>query len=158
MDELQNLEQLLQELLSGIQSVIQSGEILSDEFQGAVAQELDYLTTRIDELRATQAPPLLTDSDKSPIDSSVINAFKFDPKKGNLLVQFKGKFPNEKGSIYSYQLNSPEIFNLFRRGAIPAKTDGKNKFGSWWKGKNPSMGSSMNVLLKGLNLPYTKLS
>ena len=156
-DELQNLERLLNELLSGIHEVIQSGEILSDEIQGMIAEELGYLTKRIDELKSAQVP-VLPPLDKSPIDSSVINAFKYDPKQGNLLVQFKGKFPNEEGPIYSYENASPQIFNLFKRGAIPAKTDGANRWGSWFKGKNPSMGSSMNVLLKGLNLPYTKLT
>lgn len=154
MDELQNFENLLQTLLSGIQETIQSGEILTDEFQGQLAQELVYLTSRIDELKATiqSIPPL----DKS-MDSSVIEAFKYD-KKGNLLVQFKGKWPNAKGSIYSYGGVPPEIFYLFRKGSVPARTDGRNRFGQWWKGKTPSMGSSMNVLLKGLGLPYIRLT
>lgn len=156
MDELQNLEQLLNELLSGIGSVIQSGEELSDDFQGVLAQELDYLTSRIDELRASQTPTI-PPLDKS-MDSSVINAFKYDPKNGNLLVQFKGKFPNEEGSIYSYGGVPPQMFNLFRRGAIPAKTDGSNRWGSWWKGKSPSMGSSMNVLLKQAGFPYQRIT
>jgi len=56
-NELQQLEQLLQELLNGIQEVVQSGETLSDEFQGQIAQELDFLTSRIDELRA-QTPAI----------------------------------------------------------------------------------------------------
>ena len=156
MDELQQLEQLLNQLLSGIQETIQSGEILSDEFQGMLAQELGYLTNRIDEIKSAEIPVLPPLEKAMP--SSVINAFKYDPKKGNLLVQFKGKFPNEEGPIYSYENASPQIFNLFKRGAIPAKTDGLNRWGSWFKGKNPSMGSSMNVLLKGLGLPYTKLT
>lgn len=156
MDELQKLEQLLNQLLGTIQSVVQSGEILSDEFQGVLAQELQYLTSRIDELKSAEVP-ILPPLEKS-MPSSVINAFKFDPKRGNLLVQFKGKWPTEEGPIYSYENASPQIFNLFKRGAIPAKTDGSNRWSSWWKGKNPSMGSSMNVLLKGLGLPYQKLT
>ena len=49
--ELALLEQLLDELLAGIQDVLQSGEVLSDEFQGAIAQELEQTTSRIDQLR-----------------------------------------------------------------------------------------------------------
>ena len=49
--ELQELEQLLDQLLSGIQEVLQSGEILSDEFQGMIAQELEATTQRIDQLK-----------------------------------------------------------------------------------------------------------
>ena len=50
-EELQNLEQLLDELLQGIESVLASGEELTDEFQGLLAQELEYTTNRIDELK-----------------------------------------------------------------------------------------------------------
>ena len=81
-----------------------------------------------------------------------------DPKNGNLLVQYKGKYPNEEGSIYSYQGVDPQIFELFRNGSIPARTNGANQWGSWWKTKVPSAGASMNVLLKGLGIPYTKLT
>ena len=52
MDELRNLEQLLDELLKGIQDALQSGEVLSDEFQLLLAQELTATTDWIDRLRA----------------------------------------------------------------------------------------------------------
>lgn len=56
--EIATLEQLIDELLAGIQDVIASGEILSDEFQGAIADEINATLTRIDELRAQpQQPP-----------------------------------------------------------------------------------------------------
>lgn len=157
MDELQELELLLNELLQGIQSVIQSGEILSDEFQGVLAQELSYLTDRIDTLRqeaANQGVPPLDPS----YPSSVINAFKYDPKNQKLYVQFKGKWPNEEGNIYSYGGVPSQIANIFSAGAVPAKTQGKNAWGEWYIGKNPSMGASMNVLLKQAGFPYQRLS
>ena len=53
--DLATLEALLDELLRGIQDVIQSGEILSDEFQGMLAQELDQLTSQIDTMRQEEA-------------------------------------------------------------------------------------------------------
>lgn len=155
MDELQTLQQLLSEFLSGLQDYLQSGQKLSSAFQSQASEYLNMLTSRIDEL--TQVQPTIPPLDKS-MDSSVINAFKFDDKNGNLLVQFKGRWPNDEGNIYSYGGVPKEIFELFRRGAIPAKTDGRNLFGKWWRGKIPSMGSSMNVLLKGLGLPYQKLT
>lgn len=49
--EIQQLEELLDELLRGIQDVIQAGELLSDEFQGMLAEELEKTTSRIDQLR-----------------------------------------------------------------------------------------------------------
>jgi len=48
----QELEQLLNELMSGIQEVLQSGEMLPDELQGLIAQELSQLTQEIDEINA----------------------------------------------------------------------------------------------------------
>ncbi len=49
--QLADLEALLDQLLQGIQDVLQSGEVLSDEFQGMLAQELSQTTDRIDQLR-----------------------------------------------------------------------------------------------------------
>jgi flagellin-like hook-associated protein FlgL len=54
--DLQTLEALLDELIRGIQDVIQSGETLSDEFQGMLAQELDQLTSQIDTMRQQEQP------------------------------------------------------------------------------------------------------
>lgn len=52
MDEIQNLEALIDELLAGIQEILQSGEVLSDEFQGMIADELEQATTQLDQLRS----------------------------------------------------------------------------------------------------------
>lgn len=48
------LEEMLRELMAGIQDTLQSGEMLSDEFQGALAETLNSLTNQIDEARAQQ--------------------------------------------------------------------------------------------------------
>jgi hypothetical protein len=50
--ELAELEELVDQLLRGIQEVLQSGEILSDEFQGMIAQELEVAMARIDEIQS----------------------------------------------------------------------------------------------------------
>jgi hypothetical protein len=65
--ELALLEQLIGELFAGTQNVLVSGEILSDEFQGALAQEFETTLKRIDQLRAeiggeTSVDGLLTSS------------------------------------------------------------------------------------------------
>lgn len=51
---LDELENLLQELMQAVNQVVQSGEILSDEFQGVLAQTLDSLVTKIDEIKAQE--------------------------------------------------------------------------------------------------------
>jgi hypothetical protein len=73
------LEEMLRELMAGIQELLQSGEVLSDEFQGAIAETLNNLTTQIDEARAQeiqqpqgrqpfqgQPPPTLNEAPPSP--------------------------------------------------------------------------------------------
>ena len=155
---LKTLQGALNRILESVKGLISSGKQISSEVMTAAAAEIRRLTQGIQAIQAgtPQAPPI-PPLDKS-MDSSVINAFKFDPKKNKLFVQFKGKYPTANGSIYSYDNVPNEIFDLFRKGAIPAKTKGSNRWGQWWKGKHPSMGSSMNVLLKGMGLPYQKLS
>lgn len=155
MNEIEELQRLLDILLSTLQQVLSSGEILSDELQGLVAKEIQYLTNRISELsRITPQVPDLTQA----MPSSNVSAFSYDPEKEKLLVQFLGKYPNRKGSVYSYDNVPKVIFDLFKRGAVPARTKGKNRWGSWWKGKVPSIGASLYTLLKESGFPYQRLT
>jgi hypothetical protein len=81
-------------------------------------------------------PPVLDGIEKAPINSSNIYGFNYDPKTGRLLVRF------QEGGIYQYEGVSPFIYRIFQNGAVPAKTSGKNKYGQWWEGKNPSLGAA----------------
>ena len=157
-EELRMLEEVIDMILRGIQDLIQSGEIISDEFQGMIAEELDRTTERISELQdqlqiGTQEPDL-----EQSMPSSNIGAFGYDEDNGRLLVQFLGKYPNRKGPIYAYGGVPKVIFDLFRRGAIPARTEGKNRWGRWWKGKVPSAGASMYTLIKEAGYPYERIT
>ena len=155
----QMLEDLLRRLLESIDIVLQSGEVLSDEIQGELANVIQNLMMRIEELRSQEVPesPIeLPELDKS-MQSSNINSFGYDDKTGQLLVKFQGDYPQENGPVYSYEGIPKQIFELFRRGAVPARTKGQNKWGKWWKGKNPSMGSSLYTLIRGGGYPYQRL-
>lgn len=160
----EELEALLRELLSGIQSVIQSGEILSDEFQGMLAQTLERLVNRIDELRVQNpVEGLQPNQQQEPqlgagAPSSNIHSFGYDENNGRLLVKFQGDYPQENGPVYAYGGVPKQIFDLFQRGAVPARTDGQNKWGRWWRGKTPSLGASLFTLIKNGPYPYQKLS
>lgn len=224
--ELEHLEQLLDELLSGIQSVLQSGEELSDEFQGMLAQELEYTTQRIDQLRSetqrqkvtqrpqTSAPvqqgftastdaqllwvlagqqiepfikylqqfpspetqnllrnpelleetieylarsmpegqaPVIGGIQQADLNSSNIWGTKYDQRTGKMRVRFQG------GSEYEYDGVPANIYRAFAQGNASAKTNGKNKYGQWWIGKNPSLGSAMNQYIKAGGYPYRKI-
>jgi len=160
---LRTLRTAMNSILSAIESLIQSGRTISSDIMTAAASEIRRLTQGIQSLQsgAAQTPPPVPPPEpplENAMPSSVINAFNFDPASNSLRVQFRGRFPNAEGSIYQYENVPNEIFELFRRGAVPARTRGSNRWGNWWEGKHPSMGSSMNVLLRGLNLPYQRLS
>lgn len=165
-EEIQLLEGLIDQLLAGIQEILQSGERLSDEFQGMIAQELELTTNRIDELRrANPIDQLSTASlEKKPelqnpgMQSSNINSFGYDDKNGNLLVKFQGDYPQQNGPVYSYEGVPKVIFDLFRQGAIPARTDGSNRWGRWFRGKVPSLGASLFTLIRNGGYGYTRLS
>lgn len=162
-EEIQLLESLVDQLLRGIQEILQSDEVLSDEFQMILAEELETTINRIDQLRnenpVENIAPLAQNEpnlDKG-MSSSNVHSFGYDPENNRLLVKFQGDYPQENGPVYGYGGVPEVIFDLFRKGAVPARTDGKNKWGKWWKGKNPSLGASMYTLIKQGGYPYQKL-
>lgn len=160
MDELQRLQGLLDELLTTLSRVLASGEELSDEHQGLIADQLEWLTNRIDQLSQPEVPPKPPEKIRlaRPFPSSNIHSFGYDDKTGKLLVRFQGEYPNQDGPMYGYQGVPKQIFELFKRGAISAKTTGHNEWGEWWKGKNPSLGASMFELIKKGGYPYQRLT
>jgi hypothetical protein len=162
-DELQELETLLKEFMQAIQQAMQSGEILSDEFQGQVANTLSLLFDRIEQLRQEQEPVEGLQQPKQelepgPYPSSNINAFRYDPKSQKLMVKFQDKYPGQNGPVYGYEGVPPFIFDVFRRGAVAPKTSGKNAWHRWKKGVTPSLGAAMHALVKAGGYPYQRLS
>jgi hypothetical protein len=95
---------------------------------------------------------------KAEINSSNVYGFQYDPRNKSLRVKFNGKDTLEDGPVYEYDNVPPFVFKMFANGAIPAKTDGSNKWGSWWKNKSPSLGSSMHNLIKLGGFSYKKLT
>lgn len=156
MNELETLENMLNELLSALQEVLSSGETLTDDFQLVLAEELQYLTGRIDELRAQAIPT--PEIPSAPYPSSNISGFKYDPKNKRMLVQFLDKYPNRNGPKYAYENVDPFIFEVIKRGAVAPKTSGKNRYHSWVRGVTPSLGASVYHLLKMGNYPYRRLT
>ncbi len=132
----------------------------SQQALGQLISQLQELITQI--IENGQGVPPISTAPNGPIPqgrpSSNVKGMSYDDRTGNMLVQFLGKHPNENGSIYSYPNTPPEIAELLQAGAIPARTKGKNAWGSWFRGKVPSAGASVFTLLKNRNVPYQRLS
>ncbi len=187
-DEIEALEGLISQILKGLQDIIQSGEILTDEFQGLIAQELTATTDRIDFLRTqVQNEPTIEEAeqeqaqvaneltpqqtqpatptggpipplDAAPHESSNINAFKYEPESGKLYVKFQGKYPHQNGPVYSYDGVPKNIYEIFRRGAVGPRTSGRNAWHTWKKDVLPSHGAAMYQLIREGGYPYQRLS
>ena len=95
---------------------------------------------------------------QAQMPSSNVYGFNFDKGSGKLLVKFQGNDGLGQGPVYEYEGVPPIIFELFKKGAIPARTDGENKWGRWWKGKVPSLGASLYTLIKNGGFPYQRVA
>jgi hypothetical protein len=162
-------EQIIQQLKDAVRDVVsmivKRGQPLSPELKQMLSQVIEHVTQRIMQLKQEESPA----DGLSPLTgqqpelagggpSSNINSFGYDDKTGRLLVKFQGDYPQENGPTYAYEGVPKPIFELFRKGAVPARTDGQNKWGKWWKGKVPSLGASMFTLIKNGGYQYSKLS
>lgn len=87
----------------------------------------------------------------APLLSSNIYGFRYDPKSGRLLVRFNS------GSIYRYDGIPKGVYQIFEQGAIPARTNGQNRWGRWWQGKIPSLGAAFYQLIRQGGYPYQRL-
>lgn len=144
------------ELLMGF--LQERGPSLNVESQRALGEMLQQILQLIQ--REAEEPPTTQQQPdlKQAGPSSNVEGFAYDPENNSLYVRFLGEHPNRNGPVYEYD-NVPEnIFNLFRTGAVPARTNGKNRWGSWWKGKTPSLGASLFTLIKNQSYPYRRVA
>lgn len=159
----------MNELVEYAQSIItfleQNGATLNVESQRALGELLQNILQLIQQEEPQGAPPLTPQGPTGPsgpgitqaMPSSNVEGFAYDDKTGRLLVRFLGKHPNRNGPIYAYDGVPPNIFDIFRRGAIPAKTNGRNKWGEWWQGKYPSIGAAMYHVIRAGGYPYRRM-
>lgn len=159
MDPEQQIQQLKDSLRDIVMMITERGQPLNPDLKLMLARVMEHVASRIQELRGqgaipTPAPQL----DPSQHPSSNVNSFGYDEKTGKLRVKFQGDYPQQNGPVYEYGGVPKDIFELFRRGAVPARTDGQNRWGKWWKGKVPSVGASLYTLIKGGGYPYQKVA
>ena len=95
---------------------------------------------------------------QSWLPSSNVWGFRYDKNNNQMFVKFNGKNNRADGPTYVYQNVPPEIARIVASGSISAKTKGRNRWGRWWEGKNPSIAASVNQLLVKGGFPYQKIS
>lgn len=125
-----------------------------DPSLNAILQRPEILNSLIQRFQ-TEMPqgikPVEDGVEKSDLQSSNVWGSRYDPRSGRLRVKFN------EGQVYEYQGVPPMIAKLFQAGAASAKTNGKNRFGAWWVGKNPSAGASVHQYLKAGGYPYQRV-
>jgi len=105
----QALERLLDELLRGIQDVLQSGEVLSDEFQGMLAEEIGELTRQIDEAYAQEQPPTGGGTIiEPPVSNGARLLWVLSGGDQNAFVNYLRTFPGED---FASILNNPTLLD-----------------------------------------------
>ena len=154
----QQINQLKEALRDVMMLIAERGQPLSSDLKALLVQVMEHVANRIQQLRGQENLPVEVPNLEPSYPSSNINSFSYDKDTGKLFVKFQGDYPQQNGPVYQYGGVPPQIFELFRKGAVPARTDGKNKWGKWWKGKNPSMGASMYTLIKQGAYPYQKVA
>lgn len=156
------LRQLLSMLIQETSSYLETEQEEDEELYLALAETMRNLLSRIYELEQSPIEGLQEASKVPQIDkgmaSSNIYGFNYDPKSQRLFVKFQGNDGEGQGPIYGYDGIPQVIFDLFQMGAIPARTDGQNKWGKWWKGKVPSAGAAFHTLIKEAGYPYQKVA
>lgn len=157
---IQELQALLRELLQAIEQVAASGEELTDELQGMIAETLANLMQRIEQAKSSgeQAPLSAPSLDNAPHESSQINAFKYDPESQDLFVKYQDKYPSQNGPVYKYSGIPKFIYDVFSRGGVPPKTSGRNAWHEWKEGVTPSLGAAANALIKAGGFRYERIS
>lgn len=156
----EKIEEIKNALRQILQMISERNQPMKEQLKNALMQLVEHVSNRIQQLREEEVPAQAFQKPNIPqgIPSSNVAGMGYDKKTGNLQVQFLGKYPNRQGPVYQYPNIPPVIAELLQSGAIPARTDGQNKWGKWWKGKVPSAGASVFTLLKNKNVPFQRLS
>ncbi len=161
------LQQMLNDLLSAIQEVLQSGEELSDDVQGALADTIGLMLDRIDALRQQESsadnlppegPPQTPELQPGAYPSSNVNSYKYDPTTERLFVKFHGSDSAESGPTYLYQGVPRNIYDVFARGGVAPTTSGRNQYHRWIRGVTPSLGASLYHLIRQGGYPYQRVA
>jgi len=113
--------------------------------------ELERVVQFLHNIMPSGTPPMIHGIQHSDLNSSNIWGTAYDPQSGKMKVRFQG------GSEYEYDGVPANIYRAFTNGQASATTNGQNKYGRWWVGKNPSLGAAMNQYIKAGKFNYRKI-
>lgn len=156
----------LRELLQAVANRIQSGNPLPRELKIALAQLMERVAERIDQegmqgQGGPQIPPIPNEQpqlEPGPFPSSNVNAFRYDPTTGTLLVKFHGRETADSGPTYRYENVPRNIYDVFSQGRVAPRTSGQNRYHRWVRGVTPSLGASLYALIREGGYPYQRVA
>lgn len=153
----------MNEVIAILQNLIQQAAEIADQLTPEEMQMvMQVFAEAIRVIQESQSQEAPIEGAQSPLEpsmaSSNIHSFGYDDKTGELRVKFNGKDQRDAGSVYSFTGIPSVIFDLFRKGAVPARTTGSNRWGKWWRGKVPSAGASFYSLIRTQGYPYKKVA
>ena len=157
------MDELIEWFSQFLQEVQEVADQLSEEEAEEISQFIQSVIQFIDRYQSEQqqgpaVAPVNFDIPEGEHLSSNVEGFAYDPEKGEMKVQFHGPFPHAKGPVYAYSGVPESVFDIIRKGAIPPRTSGSNKYHTWHKNKTPSHGASVNALLKNGNFAFRRVS
>jgi len=118
---------------------------LSDEFKIKFFEEL--FLTELDEETVEHAFKVWRGSS---IPSANVRRIVYNDETKEMVIQFQDK------SIYTYFEVPFQTFLNVSGGEATCITTGENKYGSWFVGKNPSVGAAVWRYLRDSNIRYKK--
>lgn len=155
----------MDDIINLLESLMQQATALVDELsEDEMAQVLQIFRDAVELIQEQEsqapieAPGQIGALPSSTHESSNVNGFKYDPESQELHVQFHGPYPNAAGPIYSYAGVPKYLFDIIEKGSVGPKTSGKNRYHAWVKGVTPSLGGTVNAILKAGGFKYEKIS
>jgi hypothetical protein len=112
---------------------------LSEDELFEIARELEFKI-----IKGSTKSVETSRASKTTVNSSNVHKFRYDTKTNELIVKF------HSGDTYTYYDVPVEDFYDFSTGeGGTCTTEGSNIYGSWYDGKNPSIGAAVWDVLRG---------
>jgi len=113
--------------------------------------ELERTIQYLHAMMPSGQPPVVDGIPHADLNSSNVWGTLYDPSTKKMKVRFQG------GAEYEYDGIPKNIYNAVAAGNASARTKGQNRYGIWYRGKNPSIGAALNQYVKEMKFPYRRV-